>query len=93
LFDVLRFILGHFGIVAFAKEKNFWSVIDAEREFQQKTVSDVLRYPNTLQNIYHPIRRDFSALSVVEMLAREPSLHRVVIINDFKERKLINLIT
>jgi len=62
-----------------------------KKNFATKTVNDVMTYPLSTRNPFHPVREGFSALAVVEALAKEENLHRVPVVD--KDRQMFNLIT
>ncbi len=50
-------------------------------------------HPYSGKNPFHPILSHYSAFSVVEALARDENLHRIPIIDNFQDKRLVNLIT
>jgi len=92
LVDIVKYIIQHFGASnILGKEKDFWDLVDEEKSFASKTVNDVMVYPLSLRNPFHPIKQGYSALSVVEALAKEESLHRVPVVD--KDRQMFNVVT
>jgi 5'-AMP-activated protein kinase regulatory gamma subunit len=91
LADIVLYVVNAFGESRLNVEQDFWTLADKEVEFQNKTVNDLMRYPLTRRNPFHPITGGYSLLYAIEALARERSLHRVPVIDD--ERQLMNLIT
>jgi len=91
LADIVREV-----VVAFSKdpakgEERFWSEMTEAKAFEEKTVDDVMKYPISKRNPFHPVRKGYSLLTACELLAREPELHRVPIITD--DGQLCNFIT
>jgi len=89
--DIVRYIVHHFGTGAH-RDQDFWELVKEEEKFRDKTVNDLMTYPVKWRNPFHPVVRGYSAMSVVEPLAREPDLHRVPII-DRETRQMYNLVT
>jgi CBS-domain-containing membrane protein len=80
-----------FGESKLSVDEDFWTLVEREEEFKQKTVNDLMRYPLTRRNPFNPVKGGYSLLYAIEALAKERSLHRVPVIDD--ERQLMNLIT
>jgi CBS domain-containing protein len=89
--DIVQFIVDHFGESKLRGEEDFWKNVALEEEFQKATVRDVMRYPLTLRNPFHPIKVGFSLLSAIELLAKEENLHRIPVVDD--QRQLKGLVT
>jgi CBS domain-containing protein len=90
--DILRYIVNHFGEDDKGKDKDFWDLVKEEEKFQTKTVGDLMTYPLSRRNPFHPLHRGYSAMAVVEPLAREPQLHRIPVI-DPDTKQMFNLVT
>jgi CBS domain-containing protein len=58
--------------------------------FKKLTVGEIMAYPYSKRNPYHPIRPGYSLLHAVEVLAREDA-HRVPVVN--RSEKITNIIT
>jgi CBS domain-containing protein len=90
--DIVKYVINHFGPTnILGKEKDFWDLVDEEKVFATKTVNDLMTYPLSTRNPFHPVKEGYSALAVMEPLAREENLHRVPVID--KNRKFNNLVT
>jgi CBS domain-containing protein len=91
LADIVLYVVNTFGESKLSIDQDFWKMVDLEEDFKQKTVNDLMRYPLTRRNPFHPVKGGYSLLYAIEALAKEDSLHRVPVIDD--ERQLMNLIT
>lgn len=85
-------VVSHFGSEPFREQKKtFTQMLEEEQYFLAKTVDDLMKFPRTNKNEFHPIPAGYSAFAVVEALARERGLHRVPVVTP--ERAVVNLIT
>jgi len=92
LADIVKYFVDHFGEQRLKDVgENFWELVDKEKEFQEKTVNDLMTYPLSKRNPFHPVPRGYSLFAAVELLARERGLHRVPIVDE--DRKLVHLAT
>lgn len=91
LHDILDFITKKFDANKLETAKDFWNLMEADKEFMQTTVTHVIQNPILKRNPYHPVTTGYSLLSAVELLAREPGLHRVPIVD--ADRQLKSLLT
>eukprot|EP00808_Paulinella_micropora_P021914 g26849.t1 len=89
--DIVHYIVEHFGGSKEFTAQNFWEKAAISKEFNEKTVKDLMVAPLSTKNPFKPVNKDYSAFSVVEALAVEPSLHRVPVVD--QNRKLWNLVT
>jgi len=90
--DIVKYLIAHFGPSnILGKEKDFWDLVEEEKNFATKTVNDVMTYPLSTRNPFHPVREGYSALAVVEALAKEEKLHRVPVVDN--NRQMFNLVT
>jgi CBS domain-containing protein len=90
--DIVKYVINHFGPSnILGKERDFWDLVEEEKVFATKTVNDLMTYPLSTRNPFHPIKEGYSALSVIEPLAREENLHRVPVID--QNRQMFNLVT
>mmetsp|Transcript_8804 Transcript_8804/g.11510 ORF Transcript_8804/g.11510 Transcript_8804/m.11510 type:complete len:226 (-) Transcript_8804:690-1367(-) len=71
--------------------KTALEMMQESAHFKSLTVHDVMKYPRTNKNPFHPIRSCYSAFTVVEALAKDPQLQRVAIVND--DRSVANIVT
>lgn len=91
LADIVLYVVNTFGESKLNVEEDFWTLVDREEEFKQKTVNDLMRYPLTRRNPFNPVKGGYSLLYAIEALAKERSLHRVPVVDE--QRQLMNLIT
>lgn len=91
LADIVRVVVNTFSKEARKGEEKFWSEMTEAKAFVDETVDDVMKYPISKRNPFHPVRKGYSLLTACELLAREPELHRVPIVTD--EGQLCNFIT
>lgn len=89
--DIVDFITKKFDANKLETAKDFWSLMEADKEFLNTTVNAVIQNPILKRNPYHPVTTGYSLLSAVELLAREPGLHRVPVVDS--ERQLKSLLT
>jgi len=90
--DIVKYVISHFGETnILGKEKDFWDLVDEEKTFATKTVNDLMKYPVAYRNPFHPVEEGYSALAVLEPLARTENLHRIPVID--KNRQMFNLVT
>jgi CBS domain-containing protein len=92
LIDFVNYFIGELGKRELTTPGfEFWTLLDKQTSFKEKTVKELMTYPLSFRNPYHPILQGYSLYSAIETLAREPHLHRVPIIDN--DRKLVNIIT
>uniref|UniRef100_A0A7S3YCD8 CBS domain-containing protein n=2 Tax=Lotharella globosa TaxID=91324 RepID=A0A7S3YCD8_9EUKA len=91
--DVLNFILTHLGDKASEEKKTLAELSKGVVKLERGLVKDVMVHPLSRKNPFHPVCANHSVLSVIELLAKEPHLHRVPVLDNLQERKLVNLIT
>eukprot|EP01118_Nematostelium_gracile_P017374 TRINITY_DN739_c0_g1_i1.p1 TRINITY_DN739_c0_g1~~TRINITY_DN739_c0_g1_i1.p1 ORF type:complete len:371 (-),score=125.35 TRINITY_DN739_c0_g1_i1:85-1107(-) len=92
MYDIVKFAVEFFGETESLKNSEDWvKLAESSEEFTKKTVNDVMKYPLTKRNPFFPIHSGFSLFSAVEAMAREPSLHRIPVID--ADRKLITVVT
>jgi len=89
--DIVGCVLDTFAPEKLQKETDFWVTVDKEDSFLSKTVNDIMKYPRTKKNVFHPISKGYSLFSVLEILSRERGLHRLAVVDE--EFNLVNLIT
>jgi len=62
LMDIVKYIIQHFGPDnILGKEKDFWELVTEEDNFATKTVNDIMAFPLTKRNPFHPIQEGYSA--------------------------------
>jgi len=91
LADIVVYIVKTFGEEKLNLDQDFWVMCTKESEFQDKTVNDLMHYPLSRRNPFHPVKAGFSLLYAMEALAKEAQLHRVPVIDE--DRQLMSLIT
>jgi len=89
--DIVLFFVEHFGDTLGQTEEDYWKKVAEEQYFQERLVRDVMKYPLTRRNPFHPVIRGYSLFYAIEALAREPALHRVPILDE--SQRLVGLIT
>lgn len=89
--DILAYVTKKFDINKLETSKDYWKLMDADKEFLATTVGQVIANPILLRNPYHPVHIGFSLFSAIELLAKVPNLHRIPIIDD--DRQLKSIIT
>lgn len=89
--DIVTYVVHNFNLPMLSTTEDFWALFDKEEEFRKKTVKDLMKGPLSRNNPFHPVRGGYSLLYAMEALAKEPNLHRVVVIDD--QRQILNLIT
>eukprot|EP01094_Clydonella_sp_ATCC50884_P017472 TRINITY_DN305_c0_g1_i1.p1 TRINITY_DN305_c0_g1~~TRINITY_DN305_c0_g1_i1.p1 ORF type:complete len:355 (-),score=164.05 TRINITY_DN305_c0_g1_i1:395-1429(-) len=91
--DIVTHIVRDFGSKALDKVENWWELCENSEDIQQVTVNDVMKTPLTRRNPFHPVCEHYSLFSATELMAREPQLHRVPVLNNREDRRLVNIIT
>jgi len=92
IYDIVKFVVNFFGETEeLKKDQDFFKLAEKSEEFQKKTVNDIMTYPLSRRNPFHPVSSGYSILAAVEPLARERGLHRVPVID--KDRNLQTIIT
>jgi len=92
MYDIVRFVVESFGASEELKNSEDWMALASSSEdFKQKTVNDIMKYPISRRNPFHPINSGYTLFSAIEALAREKGLHRVPIVDE--NRNLITVIS
>lgn len=92
LADIVRFISESFGETKLKEfSENFWQLVEKEEYFQSRTINDIMIYPLSKRNPFHPVTKGYSLFSAIELLARETGLHRVPVVDE--NRRLVHLVT
>jgi len=91
LHDISRFVLDHFGKEELQSIEDFWKHVEKSNKLKNITVNDVMKSPLTRENPFKPVSSGYSLHFALELMAREPTLHRIPIIS--KDRKLVNMLT
>jgi len=89
--DIVQFYVENFGDQLGNEGKQVWDLLAEKEGFLDKTVDDVMKYPLSKKNPFHPIGLGYSLFYALETLAREEELHRVPIIDS--ERNLKSVLT
>jgi len=84
--DVVNWVVKAIGEDVLDKEDLDFQTI---RSFQEATVAQVMKYPVSKKNPFHPFKVGSTLLSAVEELAR--GTHRIPVLND--DGKLVNILT
>jgi len=96
VWDIVRDVVQEFGTSNGELLRNtddWFKLVSAHQSFQDRTVADIMKNPLTRSNPFHPFHSGYSFFSVVEALAKEPQLHRVPVITNDEERKLVTVVT
>jgi len=93
LLDIVRFVVDFFGRKKLESDEDYWELANKDVEFQKKLVKDAMVYPMSRRNPFHPTLKGYSIFSVMELLGKEPGLHRVPIIDNYETRRLVGMIT
>lgn len=91
LADIVMFVLRMFGDEKLNIDRDFWEMYKQEEYMAQKTVNDIMVYPISRRNPFSPVKKGYTLFSSLELLAKEPGLHRIPVID--QNRKLVNIIT
>jgi len=92
LADIVKYVVDTFGKdMVTQMSENYWEFVEKQEFFREKTVNDLMVYPLSRRNPFHPVTRGYSLFSAIELLARERGLHRVPVIDE--NRKLVHLVT
>lgn len=87
--DILSYITKKFEINKLETSKDYWKLMEADKEFLATTVGQVIANPIMVRNPYHPVHLGFSLFSAIELLARVDNLHRIPIIDTDRQLKSI----
>jgi len=93
LADIVSYVVRKFPHSHEHSAEHFWDVTFASQEFNEITINDIMQYPLTRRNPFKPVTEGYSLFSALELLAREPHLHRVPVITAGEDRRLVNIIT
>jgi CBS domain-containing protein len=89
--DIVGYVVEQFGQKTLSSSEDYWSLMEADQAFRQRTTADVMRYPLQRRNPFHPVTVGFSLHFAVELLAREPELHHLPVVD--RDRNLRTLLT
>jgi len=93
LLDIVVNVVDTFGKTNLENSENYWELVQKDEEFQSRLVNKIMTYPLSRRNPFHPITRGYSLFAAIELLAREPGLHRVPIIDNYENRRLVGMVT
>jgi len=94
IWDIVKCAVDFFGVTDELKNTEDWlRIANAHEEFSKKVVKDIMKSPRTRRNPFFPIHSGFSLFSAIEAMAKERGLHRLPIIENDENRKLITMIT
>jgi len=91
LADIVIYVVDHFGARNLETSDDYWALALEDEIMKKKTVNDLMLYPISRRNPFHPVPKGYSLFSVIEALGREVRLHRVPILDE--NRKLVGLVT
>lgn len=89
--DIVRYMLEKFGTAPHKTQEEFWAKMSVAEAFGTATVDDIMKYPLSMRNPFHPITKGFSLLHAIEMLARHENLHHLPVVDS--DRHLVNIIS
>eukprot|EP01132_Coremiostelium_polycephalum_P005868 gene5868-7300_t len=93
LSDIVRYVCSHFEKEKMSTQQDFWKLSQESESFKKLRVDDVMTYPHTRENKFHPITQDYSLYTVFEIFARNPHIHRIPILDDMNNRHLVSILT
>jgi len=91
LHDISSFVLNFFGKEELSTIEDFWKHVENTDKLKNVTVNDVMQSPLTRENTFKPVTSGYSLHFSFELMAREPSLHRIPVVT--RDRKLVNMLT
>lgn len=92
LADIVKFIIFKFpDQSSLESEADIHALLERSHEFRECLVNEISKNPMGIRNPYHPIGRGYSLFAAFELMAREPALHRIPIVD--KERHLVSILT
>jgi len=92
LADIVKFIVFKFpDQSSLESETDIHALLDRSVEFRECLVNEISKSPMAIRTPYHPIGRGYSLFAAYECMAREPSLHRIPIVDS--ERHLVSILT
>jgi len=89
LSDIVQFYVEQFGKELADESRSALDSIGKQPDFMEKIVDDIMKYPLTRKNIFHPIKVGYSLSYAIETMAREEHLHRVPVIDEERNLKSI----
>jgi predicted transcriptional regulator len=89
IFDIVQYIVNHFGIEKLSKMTDFWKLVDEEYLFHKLTINDIMIH-SKVRSPFVAVKVGYSLSFACELIGRE-SCRRVAIINE--DKKLLSLIT
>lgn len=91
LHDICRYVVDTFGEKDLKELKDFWKFVEESEKMKNVKVNDIVEYPLSHKNPYHPVNEKYSLYFALELFAREKELHRIPVINE--KRELVNMLT
>jgi len=92
LADIVKFIITKFpDQSSLESETDIHALLERSKDFRECLVNEISKNPLGIRTPYHPITRGYSLFAAFEILAREPSLHRIPIVDN--QRHLVSILT
>jgi 5'-AMP-activated protein kinase, regulatory gamma subunit len=91
LSDIVNHFVRTWGELELKNTSNFIKLAETDEAFNKLTVDDLMTYPVSKKNPFHPVEENFSLLHAAELLARTENLHRIPVVD--KEGQLMNMLT
>eukprot|EP01091_Cochliopodium_minus_P014037 TRINITY_DN4685_c0_g1_i6.p1 TRINITY_DN4685_c0_g1~~TRINITY_DN4685_c0_g1_i6.p1 ORF type:complete len:190 (-),score=53.19 TRINITY_DN4685_c0_g1_i6:242-811(-) len=89
--DILNFVLNFFGTEGLKDNNNFWDLFQKSEKLKTININNVMQYPRTIINPFHPVKVGYSLLYAMEMFAKEDNLQRIPIVT--KENQLFSVLS
>lgn len=89
--DIVHYIVSSFGTEKPVTNENYLLILVEDELFKKQLVADAVEHPLSSKALFKGINEDYSLFSALEMIAREPKVHRVPILDS--SGKLVGLIT
>lgn len=89
--DIVSYFTKFYGEKALKQSKSFKELVDGDIHFREMTVEKMMIHPLSHKNPFIPVKNNYSLYFAAELLAKEPHMHRVPIVNS--DGVLVNLLT
>jgi len=89
--DIVSDVVRHFGRLTLSKTEDFWKMIDNESQFRERRVIELAEFIGTRRNPFNPVRKGFSIWCILELIAKDFSVHRVPVVDE--NMRLFSIIT
>lgn len=93
LADIVTYVIGKFSQAQLTTVETWEQLMAVGEDLRSVTIGDIMSSPLTRRNPFHPVTAGYSLFTAFELLARERGLHRVPVISNCDERRLVNIIT